>query len=1049
MSIDLNSCDETCLACIKSYKQKHNLKQGQKFQVRCNGIPKDYLPLSVLQTIPPEERATAAAMVNPVAWAAHTLDWHCLDPDGEIWKRKNPAEYWEWIETHPGKDIKGHSRYHRPYQKNMLECNSKRKVFRLGRQCLTGDTKIFLANGTYKYIKDISEGDEVLSIDDQNKVIPSKVTGQWNSGKKKVFSIRTKFGHQIKCTSDHRFLIVNANIDKYYNCTVDKLPQEWLSIDTGLSKGSKIAIPQSMPHPNTDRVGALAPLLGYFLSDGSCSHKQSAKFTNITMEYLLDFEYLANELGTKVKWYKKGKGYDLILSNGRGQANPVRDILAELGLTNITGPDKFIPDCIMNAPTEDIVLFLRSFWAGDGYVSTFTRTGRSSQRTEIGTLQESLQLITQLQELLWRFGVHGYIKKENNCYRLVASNKSSIQNFLHSIGPIQGKEEACNKALNNIIYITDKYNNTSGDILWDYVAKVQEVGIEETWDIEIENTHNFVANGIITHNSGKTEALVISMLFNLFTKPGVPDSEGFQIIVITPYQAQIDLIFTRMLELIRSSPLTQNSLKRNVKAPIYTSELYNGSIIRGFTAGTKSGGNAEAVRGQHGHMLVFDESDYLSVNDMDAALSVITNHPNATVWMSSTPSGKREKFFDACHSKRWKEFHFKSSANPLWNVDMEADYREQLTEIGYIQEIEAEFGEQEQGVFQNVYVQAAKSNYKYGDIAANREWTYTIGVDWNDVKHGTTINVLGFDPRRKQFFVVDRAVVSRAEWNQMAACERIAELNRIWLPMAIYVDRGFGSTQVEILQKYGHDSTMDKSKGPTHPDSRLRHIVKAYDFGSAQEVRDLFTKNIVKKHAKGFLVESTVRRFESGDIKFSEYDQALEDQLHGYVIDHVTPTGNPVYKANNKAAGDHALDALMLSVVAFVLEATPLGKPSWSTDIAFSGQFGERKEPPIHQGDLVMARSNEIDTRKATRDKTRPACDRTRPMEQQSLLGSDNSLPAHNTNQSQTKPWSWDGFNRDAPKPRVRSLSEAEQDARSRTGLSPRRRTSRPRRRNI
>jgi len=685
MAIDLNQCDQACFKCIKSYKKKHNLRQGQKFQVRCDGIPKDHVPLSILQTIPPEEREMAQAMVDPVAWAAKTLDWHCFDPDGEIWKRKNPDEYWAWVEANPDEDISGHSRYHRPYQAEMLRCTAKRKVFRIGRQ------------------------------------------------------------------------------------------------------------------------------------------------------------------------------------------------------------------------------------------------------------------------------------------------------------------------------------------------------------------------------AGKTETLVISMLFSLFTKPGVPDGEGFQIIVITPYQSQIDLIFTRMLELVRGSVLTTNSIKRNVKAPTYTVELHNGSTVRGFTAGTKSGGNAEAVRGQHGHMLVFDEADYLSSGDMDAALAIITNYPNATVWMSSTPSGKRERFFETCNSRRWKEFHYKSSVNPLWNDDMEGDFREQLTELGYIHEIEANFGEQEQGVYQNAYVQAAKVNYKYGDIAPSHEWTYTIGVDWNDAKHGTTINVLGFNPRRNWFVVVDRDVVSRANWTQMAACQKIAELNRLWRPMAIYVDKGFGGTQIEVLHKYGFDSLADKTKGPTHPDARLRNIVKPYDFGSSVEARDLFTKNIVKKHAKGFLVESCVRRFESGDIKFSEHDTNLEEQLLGYIIDRVTPTGNPVYKAGNESAGDHALDALMLSVVAFVLEATPLGKPKWETDIAFSGQFGERKQAIVHQGDLLVQQTNASQNRKKQRDKTRPTGKRTDVMEQQSLLGNEHSgMPANHTNRAgQPKTWSWDGFNRDEPKPRVRTLSEAEEDARARTGLSSRRRAGRPRRKNI
>jgi len=673
--IDLSNCSQECFRCIKSYKRKHSLIQGQSFEVNCEGISAEYIPLEVLDTIPEEEREIAFAMVDPVAWASQALDWHCLDPDGEIWKRKNPEEYYAWKEKNPDTSILGKSRYHRPYQAIMLRCTAKRKVFRIGRQ------------------------------------------------------------------------------------------------------------------------------------------------------------------------------------------------------------------------------------------------------------------------------------------------------------------------------------------------------------------------------AGKTETLVIAMLYALFTKPGIPANEGFKIILITPYQAQIDLIFNRLMQLIRSSPITSNSLRRNVKAPIYSVELHNESLIRGFTAGTKSGGNAEAVRGQHGNMLVFDEADYLSSGDMDAALSIITNYPNATVWMSSTPSGKRERFFQTCNSKIFKEYHYTSQVNPMWNDELEVLFREQLTEIGYDHEILARFGEQEQGVFQNTYIQAAKHRYNYGDYPHKNTWTYTIGVDWNDIGNGTTISVLGFNPAENLFYVVDRTVVSREGWTQLTACHKIAELNRIWRPIVIYIDAGFGGTQYEVLRKYGFDSLVDPAKGPSHPDSRLRDIVKKYDFGSKVDVHDLFTKRLASKPAKPFLVESTVRRFEANDIRFPEDDEKLEAQLQGYIIDRITPTGVPVYKAGDVSAGDHALDALMLSVLGFTLEVTPLGKPKYDTGIAFSGRFGEGTEALVHDGDTVVHSGDRKEKNKVEREKQKPTGGRDSVVNKNtSLLGSSNDLPASNIHEGRQSVslWAWPGFGSDSPKPRVRTLKEAETDASSRLGLKPR-----------
>lgn len=684
MVLDLNQCDQVCFGCIKKYKTKHQLAKGQSFDVTCKGIPKDFIPLEVLASLQSTEHAAAISMMDPVAWAAETLDWHCFDPTGEVWKRKNPDEYIDWMNNNPGKSILGHSRYHRPYQGEMLRCSSKRKVSRIGRQ------------------------------------------------------------------------------------------------------------------------------------------------------------------------------------------------------------------------------------------------------------------------------------------------------------------------------------------------------------------------------SGKTDTLVINALFHMFTKPGVPEKEGFKIIIITPYQAQIEVIFNRIMQLLQGSPVTQNSLKRNVKAPIYTIELMNGSIIRGFTAGTKSGGNAGSVRGQTGNMLIFDEADYLSGGDIDSALSIITNHPNATVWMSSTPSGKREKFYDICNSKTWKEFHYPSSVNPMYSKQQDDLFRESLTDIGYKHEVLAEFGEQEEGVFQNVYVQAARKDFKYGQFAYNPTWKYTVGVDWNDTKNGTTIAVLGLNPHQNKFVLVDRYIVSRDGWTQLSACDKIAEVNRLWKPMAIYLDAGYGSTQYEVLRKFGFDSMRDPAKGPTHQDSKLPLVLKQYDFGSKVDTRDIFTGQPMSKEAKPFLIESTIRRFEAQDIEIPKEDTDLEAQLLGYVIDRVTPTGRPVYKASSPETGDHLLDAVMLSIMAFILEASPLGKARFENHISFSGQFGEKQESLIYDGDTVI-KPDLQHKREQAKEIQQP--NRTRALpgteEQLSLFKKQGDLPGSNLNKGPAVgTWSWNGFMRDEPRPQTRSFSQAENDARKRLGIQQLR-FGKPKRKNI
>ncbi len=677
---DLNRCDKACIGCIKGYKKKHSLNQGDRFQVSCNGIPSEYISKDLTISLPKEQLDTALSVLDPVTWAKVNLDWHCFDEDGEVWKRKNPEEYYSFLAENPGKSIKGKSRYHRPYQATMLRCTSKRKAFRIGRQ------------------------------------------------------------------------------------------------------------------------------------------------------------------------------------------------------------------------------------------------------------------------------------------------------------------------------------------------------------------------------AGKSETLCISILYNLFTKPNKSEDQGFKVILITPYQTQIELVFTRLLELINTNRELENSIKRTVKAPQYAIELYNGSIIRGFTAGSKSGGNADSVRGQHGDMLVFDEADYLAEEDMNSAMAIIMNAPGATVWMSSTPTGKREGFWKHCQSRLFREFHFPSTVNPLWNEEKEQTFRESLTSIGYTHEIMADFGEQEQGVFQNAYIQAAKAPYQYGSMAWSPNWTYTIGVDWNDTKNGTTIAVVGFNPNSNHFYLVDRHIISREGWTQLSACEKIAELNRVWKPSAIYIDKGHGGTQDEVLRKFGYDSLRDPQKGPNHPDAKLKDVVHQYDFGSKVEVFDLFTKQPIQKAAKPFLVENTVRRFETRTFSYAESDKVLEAQLHNYIIDRITQTGNPVYIPSDENIGDHTLDAVMLALVAFTLQKTPLGHPMFATGIQFSGQFGQKIMADVGQGELIITNNKKIDAK----EDHRPQTNRTDGIvqERRAISGSSD-LPANHVAQSNTvRPWAWPGFGHDASKPKVRTFSEAWSEAEKRKGVRPAR-IGPPRRKNI
>lgn len=110
-----------------------------------------------------------------------------------------------------------------------------------------------------------------------------------------------------------------------------------------------------------------------------------------------------------------------------------------------------------------------------------------------------------------------------------------------------------------------------------------------------------------------------------------------------------------------------------------------------------------------------DESDYMNDADFDSILALQGERPGITVFLSSTPTGARKRFWKCCTDPKmhFKEFHYPSMCNPNWGPEMEEEFRHNLSEAGYTHEILAEFGEQETGVFDKEKLDEAMTYYSY------------------------------------------------------------------------------------------------------------------------------------------------------------------------------------------------------------------------------------------------------------------------------------------------------------------------------------------------
>lgn len=447
---------------------------------------------------------------------------------------------------------------------------------------------------------------------------------------------------------------------------------------------------------------------------------------------------------------------------------------------------------------------------------------------------------------------------------------------------------------------------------------------------------------------GKSWTMAVVMLHWAFTR------NNSKILVMAPMKPHVELLYKAVINMAEdkdSAAAVQEAITRKVTSPQFKIEFTNGSQISFFTTGMKSGGKSDVARGQEADLIVLDELDYMGPDDLDAIYVMLqdtdleigeykSDDDQKQLIGASTPTGLRGQFWDWCHSPEFQEFWFPSLVNPGWSKKVEDEFREQYDEMAYRHEVEADWGESAEGVYPRKQVDAAfmtgrliaeadddifrikeLSDWDYGAVQwLSKKSKFVMGVDWDKFGAGPNLCVLeipGDDVYDRRFRendghtrarVVYRQEIPRSEFVLMEAVDRIIHLNNIFKPEWIYVDRGFGEMQIEILHDYGNKN----------PASGLKSKVKGISFSQMIEVRDPATKQLENKHSKPFMVENLRWMLERDMLAFPSSDDMLWEQLTHYLVVAISIHGLPRFQmADPSKIPDHAHDALMLACLAY------------------------------------------------------------------------------------------------------------------------------------
>lgn len=441
-----------------------------------------------------------------------------------------------------------------------------------------------------------------------------------------------------------------------------------------------------------------------------------------------------------------------------------------------------------------------------------------------------------------------------------------------------------------------------------------------------------------SRRTGKTVGIAAKAVYLAYTEPSTP------ILFIAPYQAQIQEIFRDMQALISDTPL-RNSIKRSVEHPFFQIHLKNGSTIFGMTAGAKSSRRGTVVRGQGAKYIFLDEFDFLPEDAVAATLIIMKSRKHSRLFVTSNPSGARSYFYQWCTFPDKHGFatkHFGKKYIPNWTEDDDKFYKENYSTNAWYREILGEFGEEMVGVFPHRFVDLSLFEYDHNSLAYNQQNAYVIGVDWNSSQIGTKIVILEYirnkvptqsdklflktingtrdelnrqekvkkyDKLNWEYFINKyRAFriysIEGQEYTQNAAVDKILQLYKEYDPVFIYVDQGYGDVQIELLQK-----TAAEWK-----DKALAKKIVGCNFSTTIDVKDPWTKKLVKKRLKNFMVNLSVRTLEQYQLALP-YSEDNKGLLVGQMRDYrVTKEGaTPTYSSEN----DHYLDAFMLAILGF------------------------------------------------------------------------------------------------------------------------------------